>query len=100
MIQGEIDDTTEALISNNYSQFDRERYEMKFFKKWAKPGLFLLYFHSFQMTNIAQILYMKKVQMVCLGLEPGAAGWQAQTNPLGYGGTPDEMKLETINHNF
>ena len=26
--------------------------------------------------------------MVCLGLEPGAAGWKAQTNPLCYGGTP------------
>ena len=25
--------------------------------------------------------------MVCLGLEPGAAGWMAQTNPLSYGGT-------------
>ena len=25
--------------------------------------------------------------MVCLGLEPGAAGWKAQTNPLCYGGT-------------
>ena len=24
--------------------------------------------------------------MVCLGLEPGAAGWKAQTNPLSYGG--------------
>ena len=23
--------------------------------------------------------------MVCLGLEPGAAGWKAQMNPLGYG---------------
>ena len=22
--------------------------------------------------------------MVCLGLEPGAAGWKAQTNPLSY----------------
>ena len=28
--------------------------------------------------------------MVCLGLEPGAAGWKAQTNPLSYGGTPFE----------
>ena len=27
--------------------------------------------------------------MVCLGLEPGAAGWKAQTNPLSYGGTPN-----------
>ena len=26
--------------------------------------------------------------MVCLGLEPGAAGWKLQTNPLSYGGTP------------
>ena len=26
--------------------------------------------------------------MMCLGLEPGAAGWRAQTNPLSYGGTP------------
>ena len=24
--------------------------------------------------------------MVCLGLEPAAAGWKAQTNPLSYGG--------------
>ena len=23
--------------------------------------------------------------MVCLGLEPGAAGWKALTNPLSYG---------------
>ena len=28
-----------------------------------------------------------KAQMVCLGLEPGPAGWQAQMNPLSYGGT-------------
>ena len=26
--------------------------------------------------------------MVCLGLEPGVAGWKAQTNPLSYSGTP------------
>ena len=26
--------------------------------------------------------------MVCLGLEPGAAGWKVQMNPLSYGGTP------------
>ena len=25
--------------------------------------------------------------MVCLGLEPGAAEWKAQKNPLSYGGT-------------
>ena len=26
--------------------------------------------------------------MVCLGFEPGAAGWKAETNPLSYGGAP------------
>ena len=25
--------------------------------------------------------------MACLGVEPGAAGWKAQTNPLSNGGT-------------
>ena len=29
--------------------------------------------------------------MVCLGIEPGAAGWKAQTNPLSYGGTPNRF---------
>ena len=31
--------------------------------------------------------------MVCLGLEPGAAGWQAQTNPLSYGGKYVHCKI-------
>ena len=26
--------------------------------------------------------------MVCLGIEPGEAGWKAQRTPLSYGGTP------------
>ena len=26
--------------------------------------------------------------MVCLGFEPGAAGWNGRTNPLSYDGTP------------
>ena len=30
--------------------------------------------------------YLIKVLMLCLGLEPGAAGWKAQTNPLSFGG--------------
>ena len=25
---------------------------------------------------------------MCLGFEPGVAGWKAQINPLSYGGTP------------
>ena len=35
--------------------------------------------------------------MVCLGLEPGVAGWKAQTNPLSYGGTPKKMKARLFN---
>ena len=31
--------------------------------------------------------------MVCLRLEPGAAEWKAQTNPLCYGGTPHPNRL-------
>ena len=42
----------------------------------------LAYFHSFHTANIAQKLYMIKALMVCLGLEPGAGEWSAQTNPL------------------
>ena len=32
--------------------------------------------------------------MVCLGFEPGVAGWKAQTNPLSYGGTPNNPQLK------
>ena len=31
--------------------------------------------------------------MVCLGLEPRAAGWLDQTNPLSYGGIPTRPKV-------
>ena len=34
--------------------------------------------------------------MVCLGLEPGAAGWKAQTNPLSYGGTPKQVIVNLV----
>ena len=33
--------------------------------------------------------------MVYLGLEPRAAGWKAQTNPLSYGGTPQELGFQS-----
>ena len=26
--------------------------------------------------------------MVCLGFDPGVAGWKARMNPLSYGGSP------------
>ena len=31
--------------------------------------------------------------MVCSLLEPRAAGWKTQTNPLSYGGTPKLTEL-------
>ena len=34
--------------------------------------------------------------MVCLGLEPGAAGWLAQTNSLRYGGIHDSQLLHFL----
>ena len=33
--------------------------------------------------------------MACLGVDPGAVGWKAQTNPLSYGGT-QELVMFTI----
>ena len=34
--------------------------------------------------------------MACLGVEPGAAGWKAQTNPLSYGVTPKKYTVLKI----
>ena len=34
--------------------------------------------------------------MVCLGLEPGAAGWKAQMNPLSYGSAPNTLLLKIV----
>ena len=66
--------------------------QFRFFKKGPIPASFV-YFHSFkipiQMLNIQFEQYnLKKVYMVCLRLEPRAAGWKPQTNPLSYGSTP------------
>ena len=44
-----------------------------------------VYFRLFYMTQIKYKLI--KALIVCLGLEPGAAGWKAATNPQSYGGT-------------
>ena len=34
--------------------------------------------------------------MVCLGIEPRAAGWKAQMNPLNYSGTPTSGYFTSI----
>ena len=38
--------------------------------------------------------------MVCLGVEPGAAGWKVQTNPLSYGGTVLISPLARLSPSF
>ena len=53
-----------------------------------------VYFHSFlnANTNIAQFSTINENSVDgVLGLEPGAAGWMTQTNPLSYGGTPEML---------
>ena len=45
-------------------------------------------FSLFRLFCMTQFKYkLIKEQMLCSGLEPGAAGWKMQTNPLSYGGT-------------
>ena len=34
--------------------------------------------------------------MACLGVQPRAAGWKAQTNPLSYGSTPIFSSLSLL----
>ena len=56
---------------------------MAHLKKKCWPFCLFLTFHT------TQIKYkLIRALMVCLGLEPGAAGWKVQTNPLSYGGNP------------
>ena len=38
--------------------------------------------------------------MACLGVEPGAAVWKVQTNPLSYGGTPNIGSLSIRFYNI
>ena len=49
-----------------------------FFKNGPIPASFSGYFRLFNKSQFKLI----KAQVVCLGLEPGVAGWKAQTNPL------------------
>ena len=49
--------------------------------------IFVLFSHCKDKYN-TNLIINDKAWMVCLGVEPGAAGWKAQTNPLSYGGTP------------
>ena len=41
-------------------------------------------FVYFRLYHITLFNKLMKALIMCLGLEPGAAGWKAQTNPLSY----------------
>ena len=68
-----------------------------FFLFYLKMGLsrplFRFYFRPFNTSQFKFKFKLKKVLMVCLGFEPGVAGWKARTNPLSYGGTPKELNV-------
>ena len=59
---------------------------------WSLTGTFLFIFilSAFQQQYHFQFQQykLKKAQMVRLGFEPGAVGWQAQRKPRSYGGRP------------
>ena len=44
------------------------------FFKWAKPAL-LLFVFVFSQDKYSTNTVNEKVELACLGLEPGAAGW-------------------------
>ena len=57
------------------------------FKNGPIPASFSVYFRLFNMLQLKFKFKLIKVYMVCLGFEPGVAGWKARTNPLSYGCT-------------
>ena len=77
-VQGSWKCFGKAWNRNYFSQWKKvNNGRPQVFSKWAKHGLFLF---------ILVLFTMQIQMMVCLGLEPGMAGWKAQTNPLSYGG--------------
>ena len=38
--------------------------------------------------------------MACLGLEPGAAGWKVETNPLSYGSPHVHFNVGLVNNDL
>ena len=64
-----------------------------FFKKMDQNRPLFVYFRLFHITQFNKLM---KALIVCLGLEPGAAGWKAQTNPQSYGGTQLNSSLYSL----
>ena len=61
---------------------------------FQNTGLLSWPFCLFLTFHTTQIKYkLIRALMVCLGLEPGAAGWKVQTNPLSYGDITQNTSL-------
>ena len=72
-----------------------------FFKKNGPiPASFSVYFRPLNMLQLKFKFKLIKAEMVCLGFEPGVAGWKAQMNPLSYGGTPEVGHVNPLFINF
>ena len=67
------------------------------FSKMDQSRSLFVYFCLF---HIAQFYKLMKAQMVQQGLEPGAAGLKAQTNPLSHGETTLQFLFEPNNLKF
>ena len=67
--------------SNLFFKNPEMRSSLIFLNMGLSRSLFI-YYLSFHVTIQVQI---QKAQMLCLGFEPGATGWQVQTDPLCYG---------------
>ena len=75
---------------NNYLQLielDRDAKINKFWTCLPNPGLFFFYFRPF-LIPIAITASVSTIQIVCLGLKPGAAELYAQTKPRSFGCRP------------
>ena len=57
-----------------------EKIAQRNFFKCANPSLFLFIFVFSICYNLNSKFKLGKACMVCLGFEPGAAGWKAQMN--------------------
>ena len=67
---------------------------MQTFNCFLKNGPIFLFIFVFS-TYMSQFkYYLIKASMVCLGFEPGAAEWKAQTNPVSYSGTQLSIVLK------
>ena len=58
--------------------------------------VFFVYYRPFLIK--ISIIQIEKVWMVCLGFEPGAAGWKAQTKPQSHVQPPAVLSMFEVSY--